>query len=131
MFQENRANTSVAGRRKSAPPFTLVVSSHKIMSTLSHRTEKLIVHLFSPDARTAVHGRLESECGTEALGCPGWTPEEMERIRFAVLKLGVKDESSFESAITLATTDWRDLLMAAGFGKDLEAHNKWWQSCVC
>jgi hypothetical protein len=48
----------------------------------------------------------------------------MERIRFAVLKLGVKSASAFESAMLLAKTDWRDLLMEAGFGEDLEAHNK-------
>ncbi len=101
------------------------------MSALSHRTEQIIEHYITPDARATMRGRLEGECGIEALGCPGWTPEEMERIWFAVLKLGMKNDSAFESAITLAKTDWRDLLMAAGFGEDLEAHNKWWQSCVC
>ena len=101
------------------------------MSALSPRTEQIIEHLIKPNARVKVRERLESECGTEALGCAGWTPEEMERIRFAVLKLGAKTDSAFDSAILLAKTDWRDLLMAAGFGEDLEAHNRWWQSSVC
>ncbi len=30
-----------------------------------------------------------------------------------------------EEAIKLAQIDWRDLLMAAGFGHDVEAHLKW------
>lgn len=101
------------------------------MSALSPRTEQIIEHLIKPDARAKVRERLESECGTETLGCTGWSPEEMERIRFAVLKLGLKTDSAFESAILLAKTDWRDLLMEAGFGEDLEAHNNWWQSSVC
>lgn len=101
------------------------------MSALSPRTQQIIKQLVKPEAREKVCERLERECGTEALGCTGWTPEEMERIRFAVLKLGAKTDSDFESAILLAKTDWRDLLMAAGFGEDLESHNKWWYSSVC
>lgn len=100
------------------------------MSALSPRTEKIIECLVKPDARAKVRERLESECSTEALGCTGWAPEEMERIWFAVLKLGAKTDSAFDSAVLLAKTDWRDLLMAAGFGEDLEAHNKWRKSSV-
>lgn len=101
------------------------------MSELSPRTQQIIEHLIKPGARVKVSKRLESECGTEALGCIGCSPEEMERIRFAVLKLGAKTDSEFDSAIHLAKIDWRDLLMAAGFGEDLDAHNKWWQANVC
>ena len=28
-------------------------------------------------------------------------------------------------AIALAQTDWRDLLVAAGFGDDVQAHKDW------
>ena len=100
------------------------------MSALSNRTERIIEHLYSLDARATVREGLESECSTETLGCTGWTPDEMERIWFAVLKLGVKSRSAFDNAILLAKTDCRDLLMAAGFDEDLEAHNKWWQFSV-
>ena len=71
---------------------------------------------------------LENACGTESLGCEGWSPEQMERIRFAALKLGVERQGGLDAAIDLANTDWRDLLMAAGFGEDLNAHEKWYQS---
>jgi len=37
-------------------------------------------------------------------------------------------DGGLEAAIELANTDWRDLLMAAGFGEDLNAHQKWSQS---
>lgn len=101
------------------------------MSALSPRTDQAIELLFEPDARTRVRKILEKECGTEALGCSGKTPEEMERIRFAVLKLGMKNATDFDDAVSLAKADWRDLLIAAGFGEDLEAHKKWWRSNIC
>ena len=68
---------------------------------------------------------LELECGTERLSCKGWTLEQMERIWFAVLKLDTEKKIDFESAIKLAQTDYRDLLMSSGFGEDLEAHKVW------
>ena len=49
----------------------------------------------------------------------------MDRFRFAVLKLSGGDLDKFDSAIQLAKTDWRDLLMAAGFGENLTAHESW------
>jgi hypothetical protein len=52
----------------------------------------------------------------------------MERIRFAVLKLATESEAGLDAAVNLANTDWRDLLMSAGFGKDLDAHEKWYLS---
>jgi len=49
----------------------------------------------------------------------------MERIRFAVLKLSEGNIEKLVQGIELAQTDWRDLLMMAGFGEDVEAHDKW------
>jgi hypothetical protein len=97
------------------------------MTALSRRTEQLIEHFIAPDARVGVRRRLAIECSAEALGCAGRAPNDMERIHFAVLKLGVKSGAALDRAILLARTDWRDLLMQAGFGEDLEAHNNWWQ----
>jgi hypothetical protein len=96
------------------------------VSTLSPRTEQLIEHVFSLEAREPVRELLEGGCGAEALGCTGWSAEEMERIWFAVLKLGERSLPALEAAVGLARTDWRDLLMAAGFGEDTEAHHRWW-----
>ncbi len=73
---------------------------------------------------------IENECGTESLSCDGWTPQQMERIRYAVLRLATEKSLSLESAIKLATTDWRDLLCAAGFGNERDAHEKWAQQNV-
>lgn len=50
---------------------------------------------------------------------------ELERFRFAVLKLSQGRLDILRRAIDLAQSDWRDLLMAADFGYDVTAHNRW------
>ncbi|MBL8857792.1 MAG: hypothetical protein JNL28_04710 [Planctomycetes bacterium] len=52
-------------------------------------------------------------------------PVDLERVRFAVLKLSAGRIDRLRDAIALANTDWRDVLMAAGFGEDTEAHLRW------
>lgn len=98
------------------------------MSELSPKTNRIVNILFKSREAKEVSDMLENDCGTESLGCDGWSPEQMDRIRFAVLKLGNEKQGGLDAAIDLANTDWRDLLMAAGFGKDLNAHEEWYQS---
>ncbi len=100
------------------------------MSELSPNTEYLVHTLYKSREAKEIGDILEIECGTESLGCDDWTPVEMERIRFAVLKLATESDSGLDNALKLVTTDWRDLLMVAGFGEDLKAHEKWYES-VC
>ncbi len=100
----------------------------KSMSQLSAKTMILVNILFKSREAREASDILESDCGTESLDCDGWSPVEMERIRFAVLKLSLESEADLGVAIKLANTDWRDLLMAAGFSEDLNAHDKWYAS---
>jgi|GEM_PF-5569319 len=58
------------------------------MSELSPNTKSVVEKLFKSREAKEVCDMLEIDCGTESLGCEGWTPEQMERIRFAVLKFG-------------------------------------------
>ena len=95
------------------------------MSELSPDTKNLVHALFKSREALEVCGILENECGTEALSCGGWSPQQMERIRFAVLRLTIENTMSLDSAIELAQKDWRDLLMVAGFGNELNAHSTW------
>lgn len=95
------------------------------MSELSQNTKDLVHALYKSREALEVCDILENECGTEALSCEGWSPAQMERIRFSVLKLAKENTMSLDSAIELAQKDWRDLLMAAGFGNELNAHEKW------
>jgi hypothetical protein len=51
---------------------------------------------------------------------------DLERIRTAALKLSQGTIDGLREAVGLAKRDWRDLLMAAGFGDDIHAHERWW-----
>lgn len=95
------------------------------MSVLSEKTRKIIHNLYQPGDTLEVCHLLENECSAKALSCEGWSPVEMERIHFAVLKLSNETTLDLDSSVNLAKTDWRDLLMSAGFGADLNAHVMW------
>ena len=49
----------------------------------------------------------------------------IERIRLAVLKLASGKPDAILDHIAVAQRDWRDVLVAAGFGNDLTAHLRW------
>ena len=54
-------------------------------------------------------------------------PERFDRGRMAALKICEGDMSKLQTAIALGKADWRDLLMAAGFGQ-LNAHLDWYEA---
>ncbi len=92
---------------------------------LSDATRERLERLFRPeDVRTATE-MLVKECGDNLPFCNQSGPVECERIRFAALKLSGGRIDRLRDAIDLAKVDWRDLLMAAGFGHDVGAHRKW------
>jgi len=68
---------------------------------------------------------LLEECGDNLPFCDSGTPVTAQRIRFAVLKLSNGSMSELESWIRHSKIDWRDVLMAAGFAKDVTAHLDW------
>ena len=69
---------------------------------------------------------LETEIGQNIPFCDEATPEDMERIRFAVIRLIAENNMSESDVIKLAKTDWRDLLMAADFGYNTGSHLTWY-----
>lgn len=52
-------------------------------------------------------------------------PRTYDRFCLAVLKIGKTNKSKFLQAIELGKTDYRDLLVAAGFANSLTAHEIW------
>ena len=101
------------------------------MTEITQRTAKVVAALFPENEQVIVSDELVSNCSTNVPGCDNWSNMQLERIWFAVLKLSTGELNKLESSIKLANTDYRDLLMAAGFGYDLEAHNKWFKELNC
>ena len=80
---------------------------------LTDRTISAIETLFLEDRREQVAELLLSY----DRGC--------ERTWLAMLKVSNGNMQLLHEAVTLAKTDFRDLLMNAGFGEDLKAHERW------
>jgi len=91
---------------------------------LSPATREALETLFHAQTDEAAE-LLRTECSDNL---PLWvdtTPEGLERIRFAVLKLSNGDIPELRRHIKQAQVDWRDVLVAAGFGHDPAAHRGW------
>ena len=95
------------------------------MIELSEKTIQIIDALFGQEQRAHVYELLRTECAENMPFCENHNPPNMERIRFSVLKLSEGQIDKLSQAIELAQVDWRDLFMAAGFGLDTEAHQRW------
>jgi len=92
---------------------------------LSPRTMQLVEYFFSPKQVAEAVQWLEEECGNNIPSCDKHDEYQMERIRFAAIKLSKGNMQKLLEAIDEARMDWRDLFMAADFGYDVHAHEKW------
>jgi len=92
---------------------------------LTPRTRDVIAHLFPPEKVPFIEQLLVDECGDNLPLCKPTTPEGLERVRFAVLKISNGDEDKLLEAVLLARRDWRDVLVWANFANNLDAHNQW------
>jgi hypothetical protein len=81
----------------------------------SSRTKQHIEALFSPSERAAVERLL---AGLFPVSSPG----DWERVHFGALRVSRGDVSRLAEIVRW---DWRDTLMAAGFGEDVHAHESW------
>lgn len=95
------------------------------MIELTNRVSNCVDALFSEEDAFLAKGMLENDCGHNLPLCETYTPAQMDRIRLAALKLSKGSILELSNAIKLAQIDWRDLLMAAGFARDLSAHENW------
>lgn len=92
---------------------------------LSVRVQKHIERLFPAFQQKMVATILKEECGFTLPSISEETPELLERIQCAALKTSNGDLERLREAARLAQTDWRDLLVAAGFEQDLKSHERW------
>jgi len=93
------------------------------MIPVSDKTKQCIEALFTEAQWQQVSDYLLSECGDNLVDGPYL--ELAERIRFAVLKLSNGDFRQLVTETENAAIDWRDTLVAAGFGDDTKAHLAW------
>ena len=82
---------------------------------LEPRVEAVLTAIFPQTKRPDAMIALKQDCGPAAI--PGLGMQDScERVRLAALKLSDGSLDNLYDAIAVAQTDYRDLLMAAGFG---------------
>jgi hypothetical protein len=90
---------------------------------LSPLVRAVIDRAFPITDRIAVANLLVERCGDNLPLVR--TGDAIERVRLAVLKLAAGRAEAILDHLAVAQQDWRDVLVAAGFGSDLEAHRRW------
>ena len=95
------------------------------MAALSEATWEKVRALFPPTQHDEVAAILQHQCGNNLPFLGKETPEGLERFRFAALKLSRGKMDKLLDAVKVANTDWRDLLVAAGFADSAESHKDW------
>jgi hypothetical protein len=92
---------------------------------LSSETERRLALLFAPAHQELVRKILLEECGNNLPFLKNLDAAALDRFRFAALKLSRGNLDGLRDAVRLAKTDWRDLLVAAGFAESIDAHTSW------
>jgi gluconokinase len=92
---------------------------------LSPLAQQLVEKLFELGDQAEASRRLIEQCGNNLPFCNDHDEFKMERIRFAVLRIGLGDLNDLQKAIDDAKRDWRDVLVWGGFGERLDAHQEW------
>jgi len=96
------------------------------MNELSQTTLRVIQQLFDSEQQSEVENILISECSYTLIPEQDAAWDKLrERVQLGVLKISNGNTDKLLSAIILAQTDWRDLLMAAGFGYSITEHENW------
>ena len=95
------------------------------MSQLTALARNHIERLFPEAQHDEVARLLREDCGEALPPTDRGSYELVERIHCAALKLSDGRIDKLYDAIALAQTDWRDLLVAAGFAEDPDAHKAW------
>lgn len=95
------------------------------MIKLSQRTRYHVQTLFESSDIEPAERILMTDCAENIPLLAGYGPEDLERIRFAALRVSGGRLGDLAKAVELAQTDWRDLLVAADFAENTQAHLLW------
>ncbi len=84
-----------------------------------------VARLFPPEERDEVTHLLQEDCTTALPLTDNASAEFFERVQCAALRLSEGRMDKLYDAIALGQTDWRDLLVVAGFAEDPQEHKGW------
>ncbi len=90
---------------------------------LGPQVEFAVIRMVASREQREVARLLRERCG-DGLP-PGSDAATLERIRLAVLRLSCGGLAELSGWVAQARADWREVLAAAGFEDDLEAHIRW------
>ncbi|GAA5181947.1 hypothetical protein GCM10025771_30060 [Niveibacterium umoris] len=93
--------------------------------SLSPQLQRKVRQLFTDEQSVLAIQALETGCGDALPLIASQGDVGLERVRAAALKLSQGSLDKLDEAIKLAQTDWRDVLLAAGFGHSVTAHQSW------
>ncbi len=110
---------------KPAKPRTRQRRPRPTGGVLTPATRRALNSLFTAKNRAEAAKLLITECGNNLPFLETASAAALDRFRLAAIKLSRGTLAGLRGAIRLAKEDWRDLLMAAGFGYDVKAHRKW------
>jgi hypothetical protein len=95
-------------------------------------TNELIQKTCPTSHQQAVGNLLSDQCSVSLPGVgipPEWI-DVIDRVQLATIRGSSWNIEKLKSNVSLANSDWRDVLMAAGFGENLTAHTLWQKAAV-
>ncbi|WP_196138956.1 hypothetical protein [Aliikangiella sp. G2MR2-5] len=97
------------------------------MLELSTRQKIILEKCFSEEDYFDAQSYIEKNAGRTIPFCGNSSPEQLDRIRFAIIKQSDGCLSKLKEGIDLAHSDWRKLLISADFGIHPQAHDDWFK----
>ena len=98
------------------------INRQRMNGSLSSWEEDILKHYYQEPVRTEMTKQIrkfKAEYRTVYGEFPG------DRIMLAVYKLGKSKHDKLKAAFELARSDYRDLLVAAKFANNIDAHKAW------
>lgn len=95
------------------------------MKNITQKSIGLVNKLFSDNDKEQAIVLLTNECGNNLPFCEEYSPDALDRFRFAAIKISNGNIEHLKLAINMAKTGWRDLLVCADFAADVNLHNIW------
>lgn len=133
--QVGQFSSEASPMRIDAEPFAVAASGRTLMEALageqdatqtrtiplSGRQRACVARLFPREHVAEAERRLATLTGER----DGATPESLDRLRLAAIRVSGGSIGRLREALDIAARDWRDLLVEAGFAGDASAHVHW------